>query len=165
MRSLVLTATVLTILTACRGQGPSPLVTTADASAEPAPAGPRFHPWPGGGDLPFSEAVQVGDLLFLSGQVGALPGTLELAPGGMEGEARQALDNIRAALERHGARMSDVVKCTVFLADIAEWGAFNTIYRSYFPPPAPARSALGANGLALGARVEIECIASPPSSG
>jgi reactive intermediate/imine deaminase len=109
--------------------------------------------------LPFSEAVRVGDTLYLSGQIGIQPGTLNLAPGGIEGEARQTLDNIRTTLEAHGYSLRDVVKCTVMLADIAEWTAFNEVYREYFSPPYPARSALGANGLALGARVEVECIA------
>jgi reactive intermediate/imine deaminase len=109
--------------------------------------------------LPFSEAVRVGDTLYLSGQIGIQPGTLNLAPGGIEGEARQTLDNIRTTLEAHGYSLRDVVKCTVMLADIAEWAAFNEVYRKYFSPPYPARSALGANGLALGARVEVECIA------
>jgi 2-iminobutanoate/2-iminopropanoate deaminase len=108
---------------------------------------------------PFSEAVRVGDTLYLSGQIGIKPGTLELAPGGIEAEARQTLENIRTTLETHGYTMRDVVKCTVMLADITEWAAFNAVYRSFFPPPYPARSALGANGLAMGARVEVECIA------
>jgi 2-iminobutanoate/2-iminopropanoate deaminase len=109
--------------------------------------------------LPFSEAVRVGDTLYLSGQIGIKPGTLELAPGGMQGEARQTLENIRMTLEVHGYSLRDVVKCTVMLADIAEWAAFNDVYRTFFAPPYPARSALGANGLAMGARVEVECIA------
>lgn len=111
------------------------------------------------GDLPFSEAVRLGDTLYLSGQVGVKPGTLELVEGGMAAEARQVLDNIRTALEAHGQRLDDVVKCTVMLADMSEWGAFNEIYQSYFSAPYPARSAFGSNGLALGARVELECIA------
>jgi reactive intermediate/imine deaminase len=109
--------------------------------------------------LPFSEAVRVGDTLYLSGQVGIRPGTLELAPDGIEGEARQTLENIRTTLETHGYTLRDVVKCTVMLADIAEWAAFNEVYRSFFAAPYPARSAFGASGLALGARVEVECIA------
>jgi reactive intermediate/imine deaminase len=109
--------------------------------------------------LPFSEAVRVGDTLYLSGQIGIKPGTLVLAPGGIEGEARQTLENIRATLETHGYALRDVVKCTVMLADIAEWATFNAVYRSFFSPPYPARSALGASGLAMGARVEVECIA------
>lgn len=109
--------------------------------------------------LPFSEAVRHGDTLYLSGQIGIVPGTLQLVAGGIEPEARQTMDNIRATLEAHGLTMADVLKCTVMLADMAEWGRFNEIYRSYFTGRFPARSALGANGLALGARVEVECIA------
>jgi 2-iminobutanoate/2-iminopropanoate deaminase len=109
--------------------------------------------------LPFSEAVRVGGTLYLSGQIGIRPGTLELVPGGIRAESRQALENIRASLEAHGYSMRDVVKCTVMLADIAEWAAFNEEYKAHFSPPYPARSALGANGLALGARVEVECLA------
>jgi len=112
--------------------------------------------------LPFSEAVRVGDTLYLSGQIGIKPGTLELAAGGIQGESRQTLENIRTTLETHGYTLRDVVKCTVMLADIGEWAAFNDVYRSFFSPPYPARSALGANGLALGARVEVECIAARP---
>ena len=95
----------------------------------------------------------------VSGQIGIKPGTLELVPGGIQPEARQALENIRMALEAHGYVLRDVVKCTVMLADIAEWATFNEVYKSYFSAPYPARSALGANGLALGARVEVECLA------
>jgi 2-iminobutanoate/2-iminopropanoate deaminase len=113
-------------------------------------------------DLPFSEAVRVGRTLYLSGQVGVVPGKMELAPGGIEAEARQTLQNVKSLLEAHGASMSDVVKCTVMLADIAEWGRFNEVYRTFFERPYPARSAFGANGLALGARVELECIAAIP---
>lgn len=109
--------------------------------------------------LPFSAGVRVGNLLFLSGQVGNLPGTTELAPGGIQGETRQTMENIKAALERLGSSMDQVVKCTVFLADISEWAAMNEVYVEYFPNNLPARSALGASGLALGARTEIECIA------
>jgi 2-iminobutanoate/2-iminopropanoate deaminase len=109
-------------------------------------------------NLPFSSAVRVGNLLFLSGSIGVMPGTLELAGGGIQGETRQTMDNIQNTLETFGSSMDSVVKCTVFLADMAEWGAMNEVYRTYFGNP-PARSALGASGLALGARVEIECIA------
>jgi len=115
--------------------------------------------------LPFSEAVRVGDTLYLSGQVGIKPGTLELDPGGNQAEARQTLENIRTTLEAHGYSMRDVVKCTVMLADIAEWATFNEVYKTYFSPPYPARSALGANGLAIGARVEVECLAVTARSG
>jgi 2-iminobutanoate/2-iminopropanoate deaminase len=108
--------------------------------------------------LPFSEAVRVGSTLYLSGQVGNVPGTTELVPGGIAAETRQSLDNIKAILERNGSSMDRVAKCTVFLVDIAEWPEMNEVYRTYFSNP-PARSALAASGLALGARVEIECIA------
>ena len=115
--------------------------------------------------LPFSEAVRVGDTLYLSGQVGIKPGTLELVPGGIQAEARQTLENIRTTLEAHGYLMRDVVKCTVMLADIAEWATFNEVYKSFFSPPYPARSAFGTNGLAIGARVEVECLAVTARSG
>jgi len=109
--------------------------------------------------MPFSEAVQVGNLLIISGQIGNVPGKLELVPGGIGPESRQVLENIRVILERYGASLKDVVKCTIFLADIGEWGAFNAVYREVFAPPYPARSALGSSGLVLGARTEVECMA------
>ena len=87
-----------------------------------------------------------------------IPGTLDLAEGGIAAETRQTMDNISAVLSEFDSSMNDVVKCTVFLADMAEWSAMNEVYRTYFENP-PARSALGASGLALNARVEIECIA------
>lgn len=109
--------------------------------------------------LPLSEAVRVGDTLYLSGQVGVTPGALKLVPGGLKEEARQTMENIRTSLQAHGYSMRDLVKCTVMLADISEWAAFNEVYKTFFDGRYPARSALGANGLALGARVEVECIA------
>ena len=109
-------------------------------------------------DLPFSAAVRAGDTLYLSGNVGNIPGTLDLAAGGIEGETRQTMENISGVLREFGSSLDDIVKCTVFLADMDEWGRMNAVYRTYFKNP-PARSALGANGLALHARVEIECIA------
>ncbi|MDJ0655092.1 MAG: Rid family detoxifying hydrolase [Xanthomonadales bacterium] len=110
-------------------------------------------------ELPFSEATRVGDTLYLSGQIGNKPGTLELAEGGVGPETEQTLKNIQATLERHGSSLSQVAKCTVFLADIAEWPAVNKVYKQFFKPPYPARSAVAGSGLAIGARVEIECIA------
>ena len=109
-------------------------------------------------DLPFSSAVRVDNTLYLSGNIGNIPGTLQLAEGGIQGETRQTMENIGRVLETFGSSFDKVVKCTVFLADMAEWGAMNEVYRTYFENP-PARSALGASGLALDARVEIECIA------
>lgn len=113
-------------------------------------------------DRPFSEAVRAGDFLYLSGQIGEDPASAKLPPGGIEPESRQALTNVKHVLEANGASLSDVVKCTVFLADIAEWPAFNTVYREFFKKPFPARSALAASGLAMNARVELECIAYVP---
>ncbi len=109
--------------------------------------------------LPFSEMVRVGDMLYLSGQMGTLPGTLALAPGGLQAEARQALLNIQTALEAHGFSMSHVVKCTVMLADMNDWQTFNNIYTGFFTAPLPARSAFGNVALALNGRVEIDVIA------
>jgi reactive intermediate/imine deaminase len=109
--------------------------------------------------LPFSEAVRHGDTVYLSGQLGLQPGTMRLAAGGIEAESRQVMTNIRTTLEAHGLSMANLVKCTVMLADMKEWGQFNSIYTTFFDGPKPARSALGVNGLALGARVEVDCIA------
>ena len=108
--------------------------------------------------FPFSPAVEADGWVFLSGALGTVPGG-GLAPGGIGPETRQTMDNIQATLESEGLGWDRVVKCSVFLADIAEWPAFNEIYKTYFDGDYPARSALGASGLALGARVEIECIA------
>ena len=142
----------------------APFIACAGQPAAAPAATPKFFV---SGDslmksLPFSEAVQVGNLLFLSGQIGVLPGTSTLAPGGIGPESRQTLEHIRAILERHGATLKDVVKCTVFLADMGEWGAFNAVYREFFTAPYPARSALGSSGLAFKARVEVECVAVVP---
>ena len=108
-------------------------------------------------DLPFSEAVAVGDLLILSGQLGTVPGTTRLAEGGITGQTRQVLENIRDVLKRNGSGMHKVVKCTVMLADIADWPAFNEVYVTFFPGPKPARSAFAASGLAFDGLVEVEC--------
>lgn len=115
--------------------------------------------------LPFSESAQIGDLLLLSGMVGTRPGTLELVPGGLEAEARQALENIRLMLQVAGASIEDVLKCTVMLDDMSQWSAFNEVYVEFFGDHRPARSAFGADGLALGAAVEVECIAAAPRGG
>jgi 2-iminobutanoate/2-iminopropanoate deaminase len=125
---------------------------------------PEYFPVPrtAGTALPFSEAVKVGDLLYVSGQIGNVPGTLTLAAGGIGPETHQALDNIKAILDRHGSSLEQIVKCTVFLADIKDWPAFNKVYVEYFKANFPARSALAASGLAFNARAEIECIAFVP---
>lgn len=108
--------------------------------------------------LPFSPAVRVGNLLYLSGQLGT-DSTNKLVAGGIEAETRQALSNIKKLLEANGSDMDHVVKCLVMLADIGEWARMNTVYVTFFPLHKPARSAFGATGLALGGRLEIECIA------
>lgn len=110
-------------------------------------------------NLPFSEAVVVDNVIYLSGQIGSGPDVMKLVEGGIQAEAEQALENIKNTLERNGSSLENVVKCTVMLADIAEWAEFNKVYMKYFPNNKPARSAFATNGLALGARVEIECIA------
>jgi len=109
--------------------------------------------------LPFSEAVRVGDVVFLSGQVGIAPGTMKVVEGGIKEETRQALENIKTTLAAHGYAMDDLVKCTAMLADIGEWSTMNEVYKTFFTDHFPARSAFGTSGLALNARVEIECIA------
>lgn len=137
-------------------------VFLAALSAPLAAAPPVYHPsdYP----FPFSDAVQVGDLLILSGQVGAAPGTTTVVPGGIEPETRQVMANIDASLKRRGLTMDALVKCTVMLADMKDWPAFNKIYATYFKKGRyPARSALGVNGLALGARIELECWAYSPA--
>jgi reactive intermediate/imine deaminase len=113
--------------------------------------------------LPFSSAVRVADMVYLSGVLGNLPGTLKLAPGGISGEAKQTMENIGAVLKFCGLGFPDVVKCTIMLAEMSDWAEFNKVYVSYFAPEKlPARSALGCNGLALGARAEVEYIARYP---
>jgi len=109
--------------------------------------------------LPFSPAIRTGNILYLSGQVGIVPGTRQLAAGGVGPETRQALENIRRVLEAGGSSMQRVLKCTVFLADIADYAAMNEVYASFFPSDPPARSTVAVGGLAFGAKTEIECLA------
>ena len=106
--------------------------------------------------LPFSTAVRVGDTLYLSGVLGVKPdGTL---PDGIEAQTRQTMDTIGATLKGQGLDFGDIFKCTVMLDNMADWPAFNKVYVTYFPDKKfPARSAFGADGLALGALVELEC--------
>lgn len=111
---------------------------------------------------PFSEAVRAGNILFLSGQVGILPDNT-LIEGGVLAETRQVMENIKTVLAANGLGMEHIAKCTVMLDDMSQWGAVNDVYVEYFPGPKPARSAFGADGLALGAAVEIECMAHVPS--
>ncbi len=108
-------------------------------------------------NYPFSEAVRVGNWLILSGQIGINPETGALPPGGIKPETKQTMENIKRTLEKYGSSLDQVVKCTVMLADISEWSAMNEVYVTYFPDHKPARSAFGTSGLAMGARLEIEC--------
>jgi 2-iminobutanoate/2-iminopropanoate deaminase len=136
------------------------LVSTivALALASSAAAAPQYFPAPprNGSPAPFSTAVQVGDILFLSGQIGLGPdGKL---PDTFEGQAKQTMENIGGTLKAHGLAWGDVFKCTVFIADMKNWPAFNAVYVPYFPAgKLPARSAVGVSGLALGAQLELEC--------
>jgi 2-iminobutanoate/2-iminopropanoate deaminase len=134
----------------------------APLPASAADAGPQFYTSPvvAAANPPFSQAVRVGDTLYLSGTIGIVPGTSALAAGGIEGEARQAMENMGAVLKANGLSFDDVFKCTVMLADMGKWGDFNKVYVTYFKPGRlPARSAFGAAALARGAQVEVECLA------
>lgn len=108
-----------------------------------------------GQPAPYANAVRVGDMLYLSGQTGDVDGKLK---DGFEAQARQTMENVAAILKERGLGFGDVVKCTVMLSDMTKWSAFNAIYVPYFPDGrVPARSAIGANGLAGGALLELEC--------
>ncbi len=109
--------------------------------------------------FPFSPAIKVGNLVFASGQVGIPPGTITLADGGIGPQTRQALENLDRVFQAAGTSLARAVKCTVFLADIADFAAMNDVYRTFFPTDPPARSTVAVSGLAVGAKVEIECIA------
>jgi reactive intermediate/imine deaminase len=111
------------------------------------------------GAAPFSEAVRVGNILYLSGQLG-VDSSGALASGGIKPETKQVMENIRSVLERNNSGMDRVVKCTVMLTDIADRSAMSEVYVTFFPKDRlPARSTFGTTGLALGAKVEIECMA------
>jgi reactive intermediate/imine deaminase len=137
------------------------LATASAATAAPAPVEHFTRPPLNGQPAPFSDAVRVADVLYLSGQIGIGPdGKI---PDGIDAQARQALDNVGAVLKRAGLSYGNVFHCTAMLADMKDWPAFNKVYVPYFPAgKLPARSAMGVNGLALGARVEIECQAFAP---
>jgi reactive intermediate/imine deaminase len=133
------------------------LMMTSPADAQSRPAVEHFgKPALNGQPLPFSEAVRVGDILYLSGQIGIGPdGKL---PDGIEAQTKQAMDNIGGVLKNAGLTYADVFHCTAFLADMKDWPAFNKVYVPYFPEGRrPARSAFGTSGLALGALIELEC--------
>lgn len=117
-----------------------------------------YHPFVAIPGLPFSEAVEAGPFLFLAGQIGSAADG-KLVAGGVAAETRQALTNVKDVLERHGSSLDRIVKVTVMMADMNEWAAMNAEYVKFFGLHLPARSAFGCNGLAMGARMEIECIA------
>lgn len=152
--SRVAAAIVAASLLACTTETVPPVT---DAASQPPVVQHlnNIEPWP----YPFSAAVRVGDMLYLAGQMGTRmqDGQVSLVEGGIEAETRQAMENIKAILAHAGSSMDRVVKCSVMMADMAEWPRMNAIYAEYFPGPKPARSAWGANGLALNGRVEIEC--------
>jgi reactive intermediate/imine deaminase len=160
--ALLLAATLATAGCGVRARRAGRIASAVTAQVDASDTAVYLTPF-GAPTRPFSPAVRVGNLIFLSGQIGtdgASAGSNAPVPGGIEAETRQALENIRTTLTAVGSSMDKVVKCTVMMADMKEWDRMNAVYRTYFKPGRlPARSALGANGLALGARVEIECIA------
>jgi len=133
------------------------LMMTSPADAQPRPAVQHYgNPTLNGQPLPFSEAVRVGDVLYLSGQLGRGPDGK--VPEGIEAQTKQTLDNIGATLKLAALGYGDVFHCTAMLSDMKLWPDFNKVYVTYFPEgKRPARSAFGANGLALGALIELEC--------
>jgi 2-iminobutanoate/2-iminopropanoate deaminase len=150
-KHLIVAAVILGSL-ACQPPVPDP-ATSASAPDVEYLTTPEFEAL----GFPFSEAVRVGPMLYLSGQVGNVPGESTIVPGGIQAETRQVLENIKAILGRYESSMDRIVKCTIMIEDIGEWPAMNVVYAEYFPGKKPARSAFGADGLALGAAVEIEC--------
>lgn len=114
---------------------------------------------PNRANTPFSDAVEAGDLLFLTGQIGKNHATGKMAEGGIEAETKQVIENIKAVLEHHNLSLDHVVKCTVILKDINDFSAFNAVYTEYFTKK-PARTTYAAAGLAANASIEIDVIAS-----
>jgi reactive intermediate/imine deaminase len=146
MRTLA-TLVIATLLVGCGGR----------SAPETSPRAEYLTPY-GRPTRPFSPAVRVGNMLYLAGQIGTKADAGGgLVTGGIQAETRQTMENIKDVLQKTGSSMDRIVKCTVMMADMREWDAMNEVYTTYFPTNKPARSAFGANGLALGARVEIEC--------
>lgn len=134
------------------------LMMTSAAAAAPmrAPVEHSAEPPLNGQRRPFSDAVRVNDILYMSGQIGV--GADGKLPEGIEAQTKQAMDNMATVLKRAGVGYDRIFHCTAYLADMKDWPAFNKVYVGYFPDgQMPARSAVGANGLALGAKLEIEC--------
>jgi len=108
---------------------------------------------------PYSQAIASGPFVFCSGQLGLDPATGELVEGGVEAQAERALRNLTAVLDAAGVSWSDVVKTTIFLADIDDFAAVNAVYVQHMPDPPPARSTFAVGALPKGGRIEIEAIA------
>ncbi len=123
---------------------PKQIVSTAKA---PDPAGA------------YSQAIIANGIVYTAGQVPLVPGTKRLVAGGIQEQTRQSLENIQAVLEAAGTSLANVVKVTVFLANISDFAEFNAVYAQYFPQHPPARSTIQAGALPLDARVEIEAVA------
>lgn len=154
MRGMVLCLALAASGTSCTArEAPPPAHAPAATAPVYIPAGPG---------APFSAAVRVGSMLYLSGQIGT-DSANHIVAGGIQAETRQTLENIKRVLEANGASLDQVVKCTAMLADMKEWAAMNAVYVTYFPRHLPARSAFGTTGLALNARMELECWAAVPS--
>jgi 2-iminobutanoate/2-iminopropanoate deaminase len=145
-RSLVACCVFVVALAGCAAPGNRDKVLLQGANA------------PGG---PYSPGIDLGDLVFLAGQIGVDPETRELVPGGIEAETHQVMENLRAVLAEAGLDFADVVKTSVFLADVADFGVMNEIYRSYFPDGAvmPVRTTVQVAAIPRGARIEIDFIA------
>jgi len=147
-----------------RGRRPPPVgpgyAVSADQAQEIAmpktvPTGPGLEPGP----FPFSRAVEANGFVFVAGQVGDAPGSHGAVPGGIEPETRAMLDNVGRLLRAVGLDYADVVRCTVYLRDFADFAAMNAVYREYFPTEPPARATVGVTALAADYRVEIEVTA------
>ena len=108
---------------------------------------------------PYSQAIQVGNLIYTSGQIPIDPATGQLVEGGIKEQTRQSLSNIQAILQEAGLTMASVVKTTVFMADMADFAEMNSVYAEFFPEPYPARSAVAVKTLPKNALVEIEVVA------
>ncbi|WP_103071148.1 RidA family protein [Aquimarina sediminis] len=148
MKKIIIITCFFTLLIGCKTDSSKAMNTVVfHKTHEPKKSG-----------APFSDIVQVGNMYFLSGQVGMDHTIRKLVEGGIEAETKQTLDNIKEVLEHHDMKMEDVVKCTVILNDIEDFSAFNRIYETYFPQK-PARTTFAAKDLAVGAAIEIECIA------
>ena len=112
---------------------------------------------------PYSQAVQAGGMLFVSGQIALDPATMELVEGDIETETRRVMDSLQAIVQQAGAQMTDVVKCSIFVSDMGDFARINAVYGQYFPAEPPARETVEVSGLPKGGHVEISCIVLLPS--